>query len=58
MSLDTFFVLDSEGQPITEDTARLQHIKEYLTETCPLTPRLGSRRTTHTAASEVLLHPH
>ena len=32
MSLDTFFVLDSSGQPITEDGARLAHIKEYLSE--------------------------
>ncbi len=33
MSLDTFFVLDSSGQPITEDTARLRHIREVLSET-------------------------
>ena len=33
MSLDTFFVLDSAGQPITEDTARLRHIREFLSET-------------------------
>ncbi len=32
MSLDTFFVLDSSGQPITEDGARLAHIREYLSE--------------------------
>ncbi|MCB1704683.1 MAG: [protein-PII] uridylyltransferase [Halioglobus sp.] len=32
MSLDTFFVLDSSGQPITDDNARLAHIKEYLSE--------------------------
>ena len=32
MSLDTFFVLDSNGQPITENAARLAHIKEYLSE--------------------------
>jgi [protein-PII] uridylyltransferase len=32
MSLDTFFVLDSNGQPITENGARLAHIKEYLSE--------------------------
>jgi [protein-PII] uridylyltransferase len=32
MSMDTFFVLDSSGQPITEDSARLAHIKEYLSE--------------------------
>jgi [protein-PII] uridylyltransferase len=30
MSLDTFFVLDSSGQPISEDSARLAYIKEYL----------------------------
>ncbi|MCB1843792.1 MAG: ACT domain-containing protein, partial [Halioglobus sp.] len=33
MSLDTFFVLDSSGQPITEDVARLRHIREFLSET-------------------------
>ncbi len=32
MILDTFYVLGSDGQPITEDTARHKHIKEYLTE--------------------------
>jgi [protein-PII] uridylyltransferase len=32
MSLDTFFVLDSSGQPITEDSARLAHIKTYLSD--------------------------
>lgn len=32
MSLDTFFVLDSSGQPITEDGARLAHIKEHLSK--------------------------
>lgn len=32
MSLETFFVLDSSGQPITEDSARLAHIREYLTD--------------------------
>ena len=31
MSLDTFFVLDSRGSPITEDGARLKHIREHLT---------------------------
>jgi [protein-PII] uridylyltransferase len=30
MSLDTFFVLDSDGQPISEDSARLKHIKDHL----------------------------
>jgi [protein-PII] uridylyltransferase len=32
MSLDTFFVLDSSGQPISEDSARLAYIKQYLRE--------------------------
>ena len=32
MSLDTFFVLDSDGQPIEKDGARLNHIKEQLSE--------------------------
>jgi [protein-PII] uridylyltransferase len=32
MALDTFFVLDSNGKPITEDGARLTHIREYLSE--------------------------
>jgi [protein-PII] uridylyltransferase len=32
MSLDTFFVLGSDGQPISEDNARLRYIKEHLTE--------------------------
>jgi len=32
MSLDTFFVLDSSGEPISEDGARLGYIKEYLTD--------------------------
>jgi [protein-PII] uridylyltransferase len=32
MALDTFFVLDSNGKPITEDGTRLAHIKEYLSE--------------------------
>jgi [protein-PII] uridylyltransferase len=31
MSLDTFFVLDSDNQPISEDTARLKEIRESLT---------------------------
>jgi [protein-PII] uridylyltransferase len=30
MSLDTFFVLDSDGQPISEDGARLKHITDHL----------------------------
>jgi len=32
MSLDTFSVLDSSGQPITDDHARQAHIKRYLSE--------------------------
>ncbi len=32
MSLDTFFVLDSSGKPITEDSARLTHIRAYLSD--------------------------
>jgi len=32
MSLDIFFVLDSGGQPISEDSARLAYIKQYLKE--------------------------
>ena len=31
MSLDTFFVLDSAGQPIAEDGPRLRHIRDQLT---------------------------
>jgi [protein-PII] uridylyltransferase len=31
MSLDTFFVLDSDGQPIAEDGVRLKHIRDQLT---------------------------
>ena len=33
MSLDTFFVLDSNGQPIADDGARLKHIRDHLGET-------------------------
>lgn len=32
MSLDTYFVLDSNGQPIEDDHGRLKHIEEYLAE--------------------------
>jgi [protein-PII] uridylyltransferase len=32
MSLDTFFVLDSDGQPIDDDSARLRHIREKLSD--------------------------
>jgi len=48
MSLDTFFVLDSNGKPITEDTARLRHIREYLSrslEADSAEPDIVERRT-------------
>jgi [protein-PII] uridylyltransferase len=45
MSLDTFFVLDSDGQPIAEDGPRLAHIKEHLSK------NLAN-------ISEELTHPH
>jgi [protein-PII] uridylyltransferase len=48
MSLDTFFVLDSDGQPITEDSKRLNYIREHLTEALagdPQAPRILQRRT-------------
>ena len=48
MTLDTFFVLDSTGQPITEDGARLKYIKEYLTDilgSAAPAPEVGARRT-------------
>ena len=32
MSLDTFFVLDSSGEPISENGPRLAYIKSYLTD--------------------------
>ncbi|MFT4517838.1 MAG: [protein-PII] uridylyltransferase [Halioglobus sp.] len=32
MILDTFFVLDSDGKPITEDAVRMKKIRAYLTE--------------------------
>jgi [protein-PII] uridylyltransferase len=32
MSLDTFFVLDSDAQPIAEDGPRLANVKEYLSK--------------------------
>jgi [protein-PII] uridylyltransferase len=32
MSLDTFFVLDSNGKPIAEDGGRLKHIRDQLAE--------------------------
>jgi len=48
MSLDTFFVLGSDGQPISEDSARLRYIKEHLTESLGSTtndPGIVERRT-------------
>ena len=48
MSLDTFYVLDSGGQPIAEDGARLAHIKQYLGEHLGDTsakPTITARRT-------------
>ncbi len=33
MTLDTFFVLSADGSSIAEDAARLNHIREHLTET-------------------------
>ncbi|PLW67454.1 [protein-PII] uridylyltransferase [Pseudohalioglobus lutimaris] len=33
MTLDTFFVLSADGSSIAEDSARLNHIREHLTET-------------------------
>ncbi|MEP1594239.1 MAG: ACT domain-containing protein, partial [Halieaceae bacterium] len=48
MSLDTFFVLDSDGQSIAEDSQRLRHIAEKLTEGLSLSgeaPDIIQRRT-------------
>ena len=48
MSLDTFFVLDSDGQPISEDGARLKFIKQQLTQALqgePGAPQIVQRRT-------------
>ena len=48
MSLDTFFVLDSSGQPIAEDGARLKFIKQQLTECLSgeqTAPQIMQRRT-------------
>ncbi len=48
MSLDTFYVLDSSGQPIAEDGTRLKFIKEHLTEALsgnPGAPQIVQRRT-------------
>jgi [protein-PII] uridylyltransferase len=48
MSLDTFFVLDSSGQPITEDGARIRFIRQRLTEALSgnlAAPQIVQRRT-------------
>ena len=48
MSLDTFYVLDSNGKPIDEDGKRLKHIKQHLTEVlsgAPTSPQIVQRRT-------------
>ena len=48
MSLDTFFVLDSSGQPITEDAIRLKHIREELGTALAIDadePQIVQRRT-------------
>ena len=49
MSLDTFFVLDSDGQPIAEDGARLKHIRQQLSENLGVDdgsyPQIVERRT-------------
>ena len=48
MSLDTFFVLDSDGQSIAEDSQRLKHIAERLTEGLAVSgegPAIIQRRT-------------
>ncbi len=48
MSLDTFFVLDSSGQPISEDSQRLRVIAEKLTEGLSASedyPTIVARRT-------------
>jgi [protein-PII] uridylyltransferase len=48
MSLDTFYVLGSDGQPIAEDGIRLRHIKDHLTgalRNATDLPQLSRRRT-------------
>jgi [protein-PII] uridylyltransferase len=48
MSLDTFFVLDSDGKPIAEDGTRLNFIKAQLTDCLaggPDGPQIVQRRT-------------
>ncbi len=44
----TFFVLDASGKPIADDTARLEHIKNFLREQlnkADLTPEIMRKRT-------------
>ncbi len=48
MSLDTFYVLSSDGQPIAEDGARLNHIRNHLEHSLAndsLYPDIVARRT-------------
>ena len=48
MSLDTFFVLDSSGESISENGPRLAYIKEYLTDAIGnrlAQPEVSARRT-------------
>lgn len=48
MSLDTFFVLDSSGKPIAEDSSRIKHIAEHLMlalEDTAQAPAIPQRRT-------------
>ncbi len=48
MILDTFFVLDSDGQPLADDKERLSHIRDLLTENLYLDapfPEVGTRLT-------------
>ncbi len=48
MSLDTFFVLDSNGEPIADDSSRLKFVKEQLTESLSggnEAPQIMQRRT-------------
>jgi [protein-PII] uridylyltransferase len=48
MSLDTFYVLASDGKPISEDGERLKYIRDHLTEIlsgAPASPHIVQRRT-------------
>jgi [protein-PII] uridylyltransferase len=48
MSLDTFFVLNSDGSPIADDTARLKYIRDQLSDTLASNatyPDIVNRRT-------------